>query len=264
MGSSSSQPLTININRGAVEEYEIGTYRELKARSRPNDGLDIHHLIQEKIGLMCIPGYSPQNGICVALRATEHRKIPTLDANAIKQKYTGQHPRYILADNILRDHSARVMPVRVLIEALRQHVRHFSDVYALPNGSQTKVDSRLDTLIVMLEKQPTDQKELQLKAQWALTKGNQLSRVPTYIRKCLRDYHENNGTRSEYMTTSDDHDERDVSSYVIHKEYDRTLGRTLTCSARREFVREETRTERRGRTIVTIITRYYRLVIEWS
>jgi hypothetical protein len=262
MGQNSSRSITINTKTGPVEEFEIGTYRELKARSKLGDGLDIHHLMQKQIGLMYIPGYSPEYGICIALQADQHRKIPTLTSNEINWKYRGQHPRHILADNILRDRSAGVIPVNVLIEALRLHVRHYPDVYERPGDSQTQVNSQLDSVIVKLENQMTDESELQARGRWALTKGNRLNQLPEDVRKYLR----NGGKTSESRSTTaaDDNDGTDSRSYVIHEAYDHTLGRNLTCTVRREFLYQEVRTEQHGKTTVTIITRYYRLVIQWS
>ena len=227
MGQNSSHSIRINTNTGPVEEFEIGTYRELKARSRPGDGLDIHHLIQKQIGLMYIPGYSAEYGICIAIEANQHRKIPTLTSNEINQRYYGQHPRHILADNILRDRSAGVFPVSVLIEALRLHVCHYPNVYERPGDSQTQVNSQLDSVIVKLDNQMTDESELEARGRWALTKGNRLNQLPQDVQKYLR----NGGKSSEYTSTTadDDSDGTDSRSHVIHEAYDHTLGRNLTC-----------------------------------
>ncbi|CAF1312725.1 unnamed protein product, partial [Rotaria sordida] len=41
-------------------------------------------------------------------------------------------------------------------------------------------------------------------------------------------------------------------------------GRHLTCLVKHEFIHEEARIAQCGRTIVTIITQYYKMIIERS
>ncbi|CAF1515996.1 unnamed protein product [Rotaria sordida] len=180
----------------------------MKARSRSGDGLDIHHLIQKQIGNTCIPGYSLNNGICIAFRASDHRQIPTLRSDEITSRYVEKHSRQILADNILRDRSVNVIPVRVLLEALHLHVHHYPNVCERLSDTQTQVESRSESLIV-------------------------------------RKYLQNTTTSLNYTTTGKDHDDNEANShsFVIHEEYDQRLGRNLTYSVRCEFIREETRTE---------------------
>ncbi|CAF1216149.1 unnamed protein product, partial [Rotaria sordida] len=230
-----------NTNIGSLEEYEIGIYRELKARSRSGDGLDIHHLIQKQIGNTCIPGYSLNNGICIAFRASDHRQIPTLRSDEITSRYVEKHSRQILADNILRDRSVNVIPVRVLLEALHLHVHHYPNVCERLSDTQTQVESRSESLIIILEDEARKSRELEEKGRWALTKGNRLSRLLEKVRKYLQ----NATTSLNYTTTGKDHDDNEANShsFVIHEEYDQRLGRNLIYSVRCEFIREETRTE---------------------
>ncbi|CAF1404469.1 unnamed protein product [Rotaria magnacalcarata] len=44
-----------DVNRNRLREFEVGTYRELLARSIRGDDLDIHHVLQKQIGLDLIP-----------------------------------------------------------------------------------------------------------------------------------------------------------------------------------------------------------------
>jgi hypothetical protein len=58
--------------------YEVGTYRELKGKSDPGDGLDIHHVSQAHLASQVIPGYDYHNAPAIAVPRTEHVRIPKL------------------------------------------------------------------------------------------------------------------------------------------------------------------------------------------
>jgi hypothetical protein len=58
--------------------YEVGTYRELKGKSDPGDGLDIHHVPQAHLASQVIPGYDYHNAPAIAVPRTEHVRIPKL------------------------------------------------------------------------------------------------------------------------------------------------------------------------------------------
>lgn len=262
MGNKCSSKIKVNTTKGSLKEYEIGTYCELKARSVTDDGLCIHHLVQDQIGEMYIPNYSPNTGICIALRAEDHQKIPALCSDEITTRYAGNHPRDILADNILRDDSANVIPVRVLLEALRLHVRHFPTIYERPGDAHAQVAVQLEPLIIFLENTEAEHKELETRGRRVLIKGNRISQLPKNVRKYIR----HAGKSLAFKAAGDQNDVEDFisHSYVIHEEYDERLGRNTTCSIRIEFVREEICTKKRRKTVVTIKKRYYNLIVEWS
>jgi hypothetical protein len=56
--------------------YEVGTYKDLKAKSTPGDGLEIHHVPQKHPAGQVIPGYAPDTGSAIALPRGEHAAIP--------------------------------------------------------------------------------------------------------------------------------------------------------------------------------------------
>ena len=62
----------------AVGAYDSGTFKDLKARSQPGDGLDIHHAPQKHAAQQVIPGYDKATGSSIALPTAEHQAIPTM------------------------------------------------------------------------------------------------------------------------------------------------------------------------------------------
>lgn len=60
-----------------VEPYEVGPYSDLKGRSVPGDGLDIHHVPQAQPAGQTIEGYDKTTGPAIALPQDEHKSIPT-------------------------------------------------------------------------------------------------------------------------------------------------------------------------------------------
>jgi len=59
-----------------VSAYDVGIFKDLKDRSDPNDGLDIHHLPQAQQAEQVIPNYDRQTGTAIALPRGEHQNIP--------------------------------------------------------------------------------------------------------------------------------------------------------------------------------------------
>lgn len=229
--------------RNYLREYEVGTYRDLQARSVRGDGLDIHHIVQKQIGLDMIPNYSEANGICVALRAGEHRKIPTLRSNEIAQKYHNKNARQILADDVWRNRQSGVIPTSVLLQAIRFHIQLYPQVYEKPGGGNgMRLDARpllttLEQAAVSEQQQAAAQQvaqleqRLHLKAQACLTNGNRLYRLPSNVRQLLQ----NNGASSS-SSSSDSRGDSIVGTYIIHEEYDSGLSRMLTLKVRIEYV----------------------------
>lgn len=61
-----------------VVPYEVGRYSDLKNRSVPNDGIEIHHAAQRNPAQQVVDGYEGYTGPSIALPRGEHRLIPTL------------------------------------------------------------------------------------------------------------------------------------------------------------------------------------------
>ena len=59
-----------------VQPYDVGTAKELKARSRSGDGLDIHDVPQGKPADQVIDGYDYDTAPAIALPGPEHVRIP--------------------------------------------------------------------------------------------------------------------------------------------------------------------------------------------
>jgi hypothetical protein len=76
-----------------VDPYEVGTYDDLKRRSKSGDKLDIHHLPQKHPAGQVIPGYDPKTGPAIAVPEDEHQRIPTR-----RGTYTGTGPDLVQGD----------------------------------------------------------------------------------------------------------------------------------------------------------------------
>jgi len=74
----------VRIVSNPVQQYEVGIYKDLQARSVSGDGLDIHHVPQKWPAGQVIDDYDWINAPSIALPEGEHSAIPTLRGN-----YTG-------------------------------------------------------------------------------------------------------------------------------------------------------------------------------
>ena len=74
------------VHNTACKPYEVGTYEELKAKSDPNDGLDIHHVPQKHPAGQVIDGYDYNTGPAIALPRNEHLDLAKFNQKGI---YTG-------------------------------------------------------------------------------------------------------------------------------------------------------------------------------
>lgn len=63
--------------KDVLKAYDVGTFKELKAKSTVGDELDVHHVVQSKPGEQVVSGYDKSNAPSIALPNVEHRKIPT-------------------------------------------------------------------------------------------------------------------------------------------------------------------------------------------
>lgn len=80
--------------RTGVKPYEVGTYRDFKAKELVGDALDIHHAGQAHPLEQVIPGYVRGVGPSIALPELEYGAIPTL------RGLVTDTPRQILANDI--------------------------------------------------------------------------------------------------------------------------------------------------------------------
>lgn len=84
-----------------VQKYEVGIFKDLRSRSVPRDGFDIHHVPQGKPASQVIQDYDYINAPAIALPNSEHKFIPTQ-----KGAYTGD-PKALIQKDIqdLRDYT---------------------------------------------------------------------------------------------------------------------------------------------------------------
>jgi hypothetical protein len=101
----------------AVIPYEVGTYRELKGRSDPNDGLEVHHAPQKHAAGQAIPGYQEKTGPSIVLPKNEHVEIPNLRGN-----YAGTARDLLARDmrNLREFTSAPNQAIQELVELAKQ------------------------------------------------------------------------------------------------------------------------------------------------
>jgi hypothetical protein len=93
--------LVASATKGATKKYEVGTYQDLRSRSRVGDGLDIHHVPQTQPASQVISGYSRKSAPSIALPQEEHQLIPNL-----KGPYTGTASELVGRDlKNLRDYT---------------------------------------------------------------------------------------------------------------------------------------------------------------
>ncbi len=59
-----------------LQPYDVGTHGDLKGKSTPGDGLDIHHVPQAHPAGQTIPGYDKSKAPAIALPQGEHERIP--------------------------------------------------------------------------------------------------------------------------------------------------------------------------------------------
>jgi hypothetical protein len=83
----------VRIVSNPVQQYEVGIYKDLQARSVSGDGLDIHHVPQKWPAGQVIDDYDWINAPSIALPEGEHSAIPTLRGN-----YTGTPQELIQQD----------------------------------------------------------------------------------------------------------------------------------------------------------------------
>ncbi len=108
------------------KKYEVGKYDDLKKRSVPGDGLDIHHAVQKHPAGQVIPGYDLKTGPSIAIPALEHSQIPTG-----KGIYTGT-VRDLLAKDIMDLRRATDVSNSTLKELIDLNKKMFPAVFGKP------------------------------------------------------------------------------------------------------------------------------------
>lgn len=103
-GTGWIDPLGLAKGKGGCDpcaKYDVGRFDDLQRRSKPGDGLDIHHAMQKHPAGQVVPGYDLKTGPSIAVPKGEHGQIPTM-----KGTYTGT-ARHLLATDIkaLRKHT---------------------------------------------------------------------------------------------------------------------------------------------------------------
>jgi hypothetical protein len=68
--------LALQFGMVAVRAYEVGSVRDLRARSEVGDGLDIHHVLQKSQAKGKINNYDPDAATGMAVPEAEHDNIP--------------------------------------------------------------------------------------------------------------------------------------------------------------------------------------------
>jgi len=67
----------VPIENPDISSGDSGEAQQLKAKLRPGDGMDIHHVPDKHQATATIPSYDPDSAPAIALRKLEHRKIPS-------------------------------------------------------------------------------------------------------------------------------------------------------------------------------------------
>lgn len=106
-----------------IEPYDVGTFEDLRVRSIPNDGLDLHHGPQVNPASQVIPNYDPKNAPTIALPKEDHWDM---NATNIKGTFSGT-PRDLLAKTLwdLRNY----VPNDPLWKLLRFNEQKYPGVY---------------------------------------------------------------------------------------------------------------------------------------
>lgn len=102
--------------KGPTQAFDVGTYSDLKARSEPFDGLQIHHVPQSRPAADAVFGYDRKNALSIAIPDKMHHDIPTQ-----RGPYVGT-PRDLLAKDIkdLRNQRAPNSKLQELIDMNKQ------------------------------------------------------------------------------------------------------------------------------------------------
>src|SRR5262249_47309342 len=67
----------LGIKQEKVQLHDVGTAADLKSRSEPGDGLDIHHAPQAHAAEQSIAGYDKAKGPAIAVTEAEHAALNT-------------------------------------------------------------------------------------------------------------------------------------------------------------------------------------------
>ncbi len=114
-------PVSVSrVNRDAYADYtkpyEVGTYRDLKNRSRPGDDLEIHHLPQKALAKRLIPDYDEDNAPAIALPQGEHRLINRMQQAAAGARNAIEDAQELVRQDIAMLQQASSAPQRAVDE----------------------------------------------------------------------------------------------------------------------------------------------------
>lgn len=76
-GTTSSVGDVLEEGTKSLKAYDVGTFKELKARSAVGDELNVHHVVQSKPGGQVISGYNRSDAPSIALPKGEYASIHT-------------------------------------------------------------------------------------------------------------------------------------------------------------------------------------------
>ena len=106
-----------------VRRYQVGTFDELSKLSKPNDGLEIHHVVQKHPAGQIIDGYEQSMAPSIALPRMEHRTIPNLRGD-----YSGS-ARDLLSRDIRNLRNYTDAPNSSLKELINLNKEMYSDAF---------------------------------------------------------------------------------------------------------------------------------------
>ncbi len=87
----------------AVQPYEVGAANDLRARSVPWDGIEIHHAPQSHPSSKLVQGYNEATAPTIALPKVEHKAIPTFKGTQTAQSTLGTTPQRAQLAKDIRD-----------------------------------------------------------------------------------------------------------------------------------------------------------------
>ena len=110
-----------------VKIYDVNTYHNLGRQSTPFDGIDHHHIPQQRPASEVIKGYTRNNGVSIALPKEQHQKLHRLTRPFKAGEFNGT-PRELLARDIQAARKAGI-PNSVLKEVIKQNKQIYQEAF---------------------------------------------------------------------------------------------------------------------------------------
>ena len=110
---------------------QVGTYKELTDLSKPFDGIDIHHIPQDKLGFL------PKNeGIAIAIPHSEHKDTRTYKGRGLKTAYNDKNRLFkdILKDDLV---DLRKIGGDKYDDSIKQIIKEYEKLGLLKKGELT-------------------------------------------------------------------------------------------------------------------------------